>query len=74
MGLVDALRSPSRWYLIVALGITAWLAIDHTPEHAQLLTRTNAQRVLDGETPVPVPPIPRQRGVFGRLRELFLRR
>jgi hypothetical protein len=29
---------------------------------------------LDGEPLVPVPPLPAMTGIFGRFRELFLRR
>jgi hypothetical protein len=45
-----------------------------TPEHAQLLTRTNARRVLDGEPPVPVSPLPTANGIFSRFREMLLGR
>lgn len=51
-----------------------WLLEVATPEHAALLTRTNARRLLDGEPLVPVPPLPKVSGMFGRLRELFFRR
>ena len=51
-----------------------WLLEVATPEHAELLTRTNARRLLDGAPLVPVPPLPKLPGIFGRLRELFLRR
>ena len=51
-----------------------WLLEVATPEHADLMTRTNARRLLDGQPIMPVPPLPRSNGVFGRLRELFLSR
>jgi hypothetical protein len=45
-----------------------------TPEHADLLTRINARRLLDDDVPMPVPPLPQRSGIFARLRELFVRR
>jgi protein-tyrosine phosphatase len=50
-----------------------WLLEVATPEHAELLTRTNARRLLDSEPLVPVPPLRPERGIFDRLRELFTR-
>jgi len=73
-GLVDLFASDNHGDSRSLATARDWLLEVSTPEHAQLLTRTNAHRVLNGETPVPVPPLPRQRGIFGRLRELFLRR
>ena len=51
-----------------------WLLEVSSPEHAELLTRTNARRLLDGEPLAPVPPLPAASGVFSRFRELFLGR
>lgn len=51
-----------------------WLLEAATPEHADLLTRINARRLLDGEPVLPVPPLPRAARMFDRLRELFRRR
>ena len=51
-----------------------WLREVSTPEHADLLTRTNAQRLLDNEPLLPVPPLPSTTGIFARFRELFLGR
>jgi hypothetical protein len=50
-----------------------WLRQFATNEHVELLTRTNAQRVLNSEPILPVPPLPRQRGMLQRLRRMFLR-
>ena len=52
----------------------AWLLEVSTPEHAELLTRGNARRVLDGEPPVPVAPLPPDTGLFARFREMILGR
>jgi protein-tyrosine phosphatase len=51
-----------------------WLLQVATPEHAELLTRTNARRLLAGEPLLPVAPLPTTPGIFHRLRELFVRR
>jgi hypothetical protein len=44
-------------------------------EQAQLLTHTNAQRLLANEPLLPVAPVPRvEPGMLGRLKELLLGR
>ena len=73
-GLVDLFASDNHGDSRSLATARDWLLEVATPEHAQLLTRTNAKRLLDGEPLVPVPPLPRQSGIFGRLRELFLGR
>jgi protein-tyrosine phosphatase len=40
-------------------------------EQAQLLTRTNPSRILLNELPLPVPPLPLKRSLWGRVAELF---
>ena len=72
-GLVDLFASDNHGDSRSLATARDWLLEVSTPEHARLLTRTNARRLLDGETPVPVPPLPRRSGIFRRLRELFLR-
>jgi protein-tyrosine phosphatase len=73
-GLVDLFASDNHGDSRSLATARDWLLEVATPEHAELLTRTNARRLLDGEAILPVPPLPRLSGVFGRLRELFLRR
>jgi protein-tyrosine phosphatase len=73
-GLVDLLASDNHGDGRSLATARDWLLEVATPEHARLLTHTNAQRLLADEALVPVPPLPRRAGVFGRLRELFLRR
>jgi protein-tyrosine phosphatase len=73
-GLVDLFASDNHGDSRSLATARDWLLEVATPEHAQLLTRTNAKRLLDGDPLVPVPPLPRQSGIFGRLRELFLGR
>jgi protein-tyrosine phosphatase len=72
-GLVDLFASDNHGDSRSLAIARDWLVEVATPEHAELLTRTNARRLLDGEPLVPVPPLPRKSGIFGRLRELFFR-
>ena len=73
-GLVDLFASDNHGDARSLATARDWLLEVATLEHAQLLTRTNAKRLLDGEPLVPVPPLQRTGGIFGRLREMFLRR
>jgi protein-tyrosine phosphatase len=73
-GLVDLFASDNHGDARSLATARDWLLEVATPEHATLLTRTNARRLLDGEALVPVPPLAKQSGIFGRLREMFLRR
>ena len=73
-GLVDLFASDNHGDSRSLAIARDWLLEVSTPEHAELLTRTNARRLLDDAPVVPVPPLPTPKGVFSRLRELFLRR
>jgi protein-tyrosine phosphatase len=73
-GLVDLFSSDNHGDSRSLATARDWLLEVATPEHADLLTRVNARRLLDDEPPLPVPPLPQRSGVFARLRELFLRR
>lgn len=73
-GVVDLFASDNHGDSRSLATARAWLLEVATPEHADLLTRTNAGRLLSNEPLVPVPPLPKRRGIFGRLRELFLAR
>jgi len=73
-GLVDMFSSDNHGDSRTLATARDWLREVSTPEHAELLTRTNARRLLDGEEMLPVPPLPATTGIFGRFRELFLRR
>lgn len=73
-GLVDVFSSDNHGDSRSLAMARDWLLEVATPEHASLLTRTNAGRLLGGEPVLPVPPLPTRSGVFARLRELFLRR
>ena len=73
-GLVDVLASDNHADERSLATARDWLLEVATPEHAELLTRANARRLLDGEPVRPLPPLPVSQGIFGRLRELFTRR
>jgi protein-tyrosine phosphatase len=73
-GLVDMFSSDNHGDSRTLATARDWLREVTTTEHAELLTRTNARRLLDGLPVLPVPPMPVSSGIFGRLRELFLSR
>jgi protein-tyrosine phosphatase len=73
-GVVDLFASDNHGDSRSLATARTWLLEVATPEHAALLTSTNARRLLAGEPLVPVPPLPKRPGIFGRLRELFLAR
>lgn len=73
-GLVDLFASDNHGDSRSLVTARDWLRDVSTPEHADLLTRTNAQRLLDDESLIPVPPLPAYGGIFRRLRELLLSR
>ncbi len=72
-GLVDLFASDTHGDARSLATARDWLLEVATPEHAELMTRINARRLLDSEPLVPVPPLSRERGIFDRLRELFTR-
>jgi protein-tyrosine phosphatase len=74
LGLVDLFASDNHGDTRTLATARDWLLEVATPEHADLLTRSNARRLLDGEPLVPVPPLPATTGIFSRFRELFLGR
>jgi protein-tyrosine phosphatase len=70
-GLVDLFASDNHGDSRSLATARDWLLEVATPEHAELLTRTNARRLLDGAPLMPVPPLSREKGIFDRLRQLF---
>ena len=74
LGLVDMFSSDNHGDSRTLATARDWLREVASPEHAELLTRTNAKLLLDGEPLVPVPPLEMSAGLFARFRELFLRR
>jgi len=73
-GLVDLFASDNHGDARSLSTARDWLRDVATAEHADLMTHTNAQHLLDGKPLVPVPPLSRTGGVFGHLRNLFLTR
>ena len=68
-GLIDILASDNHGdHRSLAAG-KQWLAERGGQEHIELLTRTNALRVLQDEDPLPVPPL--SDGLIGRFKRLF---
>ncbi len=73
-GLVDMFASDNHGDARSLATARDWLQEVSTPEHAELLTRTNAMLLLAGSPLLPAPVLPSISGVFGRLRDLFLSR
>ena len=73
-GLVDFLASDTHGDTRALLPARRWLEELGAAEHAELLTRTNAARLLANEPMLPVAPLERRRGMLGRLKELLLGR
>ena len=71
-GLVDLFSSDNHGDSRSLVTAREWLLDVSTQAHADLLTHTNARRLLDGEPLLPAPQL--ASGVFSRLRDLFLSR
>lgn len=68
-GLIDILASDNHGDGRSLGAARDWLAGRSADEQMDLLLRANAQRVLDDEDPLPVPPL--QAGFVGRLKRIF---
>lgn len=74
-GLVDCIASDNHGDRRSLAAARRWLEEIGAPEQAQLLTHTNAERLLARLPLLPVAPTPRlEQGMLVRLRELFLGR
>ena len=72
-GLVDCIASDNHGDRRSLAGARRWLLEIGADEQAELLTRTNARRMLDGQAPLPVAPLPAvERGMLARLKQLVL--
>ena len=72
-GLVDCIASDNHGDKRSLAGARQWLLELGADEQADLLTRGNARRMLDGEAPLPVAPLPVvERGMLARLKQLVL--
>lgn len=71
-GLVDCIASDNHGDRRSLSAARRWLIEVGAAEQAELLTHTNAQRLLEGQPLLPVAPIPHvDRGMLGRLKEIF---
>ncbi|MFN2563825.1 MAG: tyrosine-protein phosphatase [Gemmatimonadaceae bacterium] len=70
-GLVDVIASDNHGDTRSLATARDWLLDVDAAEQAELLTATNASRLLANEPTLPVPPLEQRRGVLRRLRELF---
>jgi protein-tyrosine phosphatase len=73
-GLIDCLASDNHGDRRSLAATRVWLEEMGADEHAQVLTHSNAARVLADQATIPVPPLRLERGVFHRLRELLFGR
>jgi protein-tyrosine phosphatase len=73
-GLIDCLASDNHGDRRSLAATRVWLEEMGADEHAQVLTHSNAARVLADQPTIPVPPLRLDRGVFHRLRELLFGR
>ena len=74
-GLVDCIASDNHGDRRTLAGARQWLLEIDASEQAELLTRGNARRMLDGQPPLPVAPLPNvERGMLTRLKQLVLGR
>lgn len=72
-GLVDCFSSDNHGDSRSLASGRDWLLEEGTPTHVDLLTRTNARRILDDQRPLPVPPLRRSAGMLSRLGQLLRR-
>jgi protein-tyrosine phosphatase len=73
-GYVDLLASDTHGDARALVPARRWLLELGADDTADLLTRRNAAHLLADHALEPVPPLERRRGMFGRLKELLLRR
>jgi protein-tyrosine phosphatase len=68
-GLIDILASDNHGDTRSLGAARDWLAERGADEQMELLLRANAERVLDDEDPLPVPPL--RAGLVGRIKRMF---
>lgn len=73
-GCADVAASDTHGDARSLVAVRAWLLEWGSPEHADLLTRDNARRLLANEPMQEVPPLVMRRGMLAHLRELVLGR
>lgn len=72
-GLVDCIASDNHADNRSQMVARNWLAEVGGDEQGLLMTQQNPSRLLTDRDLLPVPPLPRQRGMFARLREMVRR-
>ena len=72
-GLVDLFSSDNHGDSRSLASAREWLLQNGTPTHAELMTETNARRLLADEPVLPVPPLRRVGGVLSRLGGILRR-
>jgi protein-tyrosine phosphatase len=72
-GLVDLFSSDNHGDSRSLASAREWLLQNGTPAHAELMTETNARRLLADEPVLPVPPLRRAGGVLSRLGGILRR-
>lgn len=72
-GFVDCFSSDNHGDSRSLASARDWLLAEGTPVHVDLLTRTNARRVLDDQPPLPVPPLRGSTGMLSRIGQLLRR-
>lgn len=73
-GLVDVLASDNHGDRRSLGAVRQWLVESGAEEQADVLTRVNPGRLLEGKEPLPVSPLPREAGLVDRLKELLFGR
>jgi protein-tyrosine phosphatase len=73
-GLVDIFASDTHVDSRSLVPAREWVLEVATSEHAELLTRVNAERVLAGQEMIPVPPLTIRTGILARLKSMLLGR
>lgn len=71
-GLVDIFASDTHVDSRSLIPARAWVLEIGTQEQADLLTRVNAQRLLDGQELIPVPPLRIRTGLLTHLKSMLL--
>ena len=69
-GLVDCMASDNHGDRRTLMIARIWLSEMAETGQSDLLTNENPRRLLSDEPLIPVPPVARRKGMFGRLREL----
>jgi protein-tyrosine phosphatase len=73
-GLIDIIATDTHGDAVSLVPARQWLLEASNPASADLLTRGNAQRLLEGKPLEPVPPIELRRGILERLTEFLMSR